>query len=548
MRRLYVKKGFLALIALVLVMGTVLAGCGKTGGSANQVFRMNLSTEPPSLDPGTAQDQTSFTVLVGLYEGLTRMDSTGTPVAGMATKWDVQDNGKKYIFHLRKDAKWTNGDPVTAHDFEYAWKRALDPNLNPPSPYAYQLYYLTNAEEYNSKKADASKVGVKATDDYTLEVDLKAPTPYFLSLTSFFTYYPLDEKALKGNDKWASEASTMVTNGPFKLAEWKHNDHIKLVKNDAYYDAKSIKFNEIDMAMVNDPNTELSMYQTDQLDWAGRPDGDIPLDQIPTLKKDPKMNLQIKGIASTYYYEFNTTQPPYNNVNIRKALAMGIERQQLVDNVTKGEQIPAFGFVSGGIKGVGDKTFRESYDDHQYFKEDATAAKALLAKGLQELNMDKLPPVVLLYNTSEGHKKIAEAIAEMWRKNLGVTVQLKNEEWKVFLKDRTALNYQVARAGWGADYNDPMTFIDMWTSTSGNNDTGFKNADYDALVKDAYSTSDNKKRMDDMAQAEKILVQDNMVVMPIYYYTGIWLQKSYVKNVLIDYAGNMDYTRGSISK
>ena len=574
-----IKRSLLALFAIVLMMGTVLAACGTgsegesttppaseestntegntdaaeepaAGGKAdNQVFRLNISAEPPSLDPAQAQDQTSFTVMVGLYEGLTRMNAAGEPEPAVAESWEPSEDGKTWTFKLRQDAKWSNGDPVTAHDFEYSWKRTLDPNLDPPAPYAYQLYYLENAADYNTPDSGVTvdQVGVKALDDYTLEVKLANPTPYFLSLTSFFTYYPVHKATVEGNPAWATEAASFVGNGPFTLAEWTHNDSIKLAKNENYFNKDQINFTEVHMSMIAESQTELNLYNTGELDWTGGPNGEIPTEQIPVLKNDPEANLVIQGIASTYYMNFNNKKKPFDNVKVRKALAMAVNRQLLIDKITLGNQQPAYGFVSTGIKGLNDE-FRKEIDDKQYFQEDLEAAKKLWAEGIAEAGWDPATGFTITHNTGEGHRRIATALADMWKSAFGVEVKIEEQEWAVFLQNRTALNYDVARAGWGADYNDPMTFIDMFTSTSGNNDLGFNNAEYDQLVKDAYATQDNAKRMELMAKAEKILIGDNMALLPLYYYTRIWMNKPYVKDVVIDYSGNMDYTRGWIEQ
>jgi oligopeptide transport system substrate-binding protein len=547
------RKTWLFVLALVLLAGTVLAGCGaknKNGsgsGAKEQVFNMNLATEPPSLDPALAQDSVSFTVLTGMYEGLTRQDPDGKIVPGVAEKWDISDDQKTYTFHLRKDAKWSNGDPVTAHDFEYAWKRVLSPDLNPASPYAYQLYYVKNAQNYNvatdnpNHIKDPNQVGVKALDDNTLEVQLENPTPYFLSIVSFWTTFPV-HKSAKDNTAWAAEAKTIVSNGPFKIADWKHGNQLDLVPNENYYAKDEIKLKKVHFVMVANANTELQMYKTGQLSFAGFPTGEIPTEQIETLKKTNKDEFRNKQTAGTYYFNMNNSKPPFNNVNVRKAFAMSVDRQLLVKQVTKGEQQPAFGFVPPSIMGEKD-SFRTEHSDQGFFKEDVAQAKQLLAQGLKEEGMSKMPVVSLTINESTSHKKIAEAIADMWRKNLGVQVKIQTQEWKVFLKNRQNMNYDIARAGWSADYNDPMTFIDLFTSKGGNNDTGFKNAQYDDLVKQAYATADQKKRMELMAQAEKLLVQDNMAIMPIYYYSGVHLVKTQVQNIVMDYQGQVNYTR-----
>lgn len=543
-------KSMYVVLSVVLVLGALLAGCGtKSGNGGEQAFRMNLHSEPPTLDPGQSQDNISSTVLTALYEGLVQLDADNKPQPGMAEKWDISDDKTKYTFHLRKDAKWSNGDPVTAHDFEFAWKRVLDPKAEPAPPYAYQLYYLKNAQNYNviednpNHISDPNQVGVKATDDYTLEVTLESPTPYFLGLTSFMTYYPVHTKTVQSNPAWASEANSIITNGPFKISQWKHNDSIELVPNENYYDKGNIHLTKVNLTMVNNASTELSMYETNQLDYTGKPTGEIPADQLPKLKESKKDEMEIKGIASTYYYVFNTTAAPFDNVKIRKAFAMAIDRQEIVDKVTLAGELPAYGFVSPGISGA-DKEYRQEYKD-DFFKEDIEEAKKLLAEGMQEKGYAKLPEITLIHNEGAGHKKVAEAIADMWNKKLGVSVKTEVQEWGVFLKNRTNLNYQIARAGWGADYNDPMTYMDLWTSTSGNNDSGWKNKEYDGLVKEATTSFDQKKRMESMSKAEKLLM-DDMVILPIYYYSNVRLLKPGFQDIFIDYKGDINFNRGYI--
>ncbi|PWW08821.1 oligopeptide transport system substrate-binding protein [Paenibacillus cellulosilyticus] len=547
----------LGLSSLAAVMAIVLlvSGCtpkdenkgtetGESGSGAatSKVFRMNISTEPPTLDPAQSQDQVSFTVLNGLYEGLTRKDENGQNIPGIAEKWDISEDGKTYTFHLREDAKWSNGDPVTAGDFEFAWKRALDPELKPePSAYAYQLYYIVNAESYNTGKgATADQVGVKATDDHTLVVNLNSPTPYFLSLMSFQTFFPVHQ-SVKDNEAWAANASTIISNGPFKMGEWQKNTSIKIVPNENYYAKDDVKLAGVEFYEVADSATELSMYQTDQLDWAGKPTGEIPADQLESLKSSLADEFNQKGIASLYYYLFNTTEKPFNNEKIRKAFSMAISRKDITEKVTRAGELPAYGVVPPGIAGEKEEYRTEVPDT--FFEENYDEAKKLLAEGMAEEGVTKLPAIKLTFNTNDNHKKIAEAIAEMWRTNLGVEVSIENQEWGVFLENRNKLNYQVARGGWGADYNDPMTYIDLFTSKSGNNNTGFASKEYDDLVAKAYASTDAKERMSLMSQAEKLLI-DTRAIMPIYYYSDVFLEKKGFKGIFIDYKGDIDYTRG----
>ncbi|WP_044479294.1 peptide ABC transporter substrate-binding protein [Paenibacillus antibioticophila] len=562
------SKSLLLLLTLVLAVGTLLSACGSNdknntasnsgnGGNtatsnndtansgdetlaADQTLRINLSSEPPTFDPAQAQDSQANTVLKLMYEGLTRMDEAGEAQPAAAESWEI--DGTKYTFHLREGATWSNGDPVTANDFVFAWERVLSPETLPAPPYAYQLYYLKNAQEFNEGKiTDFSQVGVKAVDEHTLEVELVTPTPYFLGLTSFYTFYPVHQ-SVKDDQAWAVDANKMITNGAFTLTTWAKGQSIEVTKSDSYWGKDEIKLNKVTMSLVNSGATELASYRNGELDRAGHPNGEIPTDQIPIVQQELKDEVEIKGTASTYYYEFNVTAEPFDNVNIRRAFAMAIDRQAIVDKVTLGGQLPAYGYVPPGIKGVNDE-FRNEVDDKAYFKEDYEEAKKLLEQGMQEKGYTQLPEITLMYNTSEGHKKIALAVADMWKKNLGVDVKLENQEWAVFLENRQSLNYQVARAGWSADYNDPMTFLDMWVTGGGNNDSGYANADYDALINQAKSTDDAAERNEAFKKAEENLIKDNQVLLPIYYYTSVSVSKPYLKGVILDFSGAVDYSR-----
>ena len=546
------RKRLLVMLTMILALSTVLAACGNNNKSSNeagnagngqtakeQVLRINLSAEPPTFDPAQAQDSQANTVLKLMYEGLTRMNDNGEQVPGVASEWEVSPDGLQYVFKLRQDAKWSNGDPVTANDFVFAWERALNPAA--AALYAYQLYYLKNAEAYNTEEiTDFSQVGVKATDDYTLEVTLENPAPYFLSLTSFYTYYPV-HKSVEGNEAWATNKDSMIVNGPYTMTNWTTGQKIEVTKNDNYWDKDNIKMSKIAMSLVNSGASELLSYKNGELDYAGKPNGEIPTDQIEAVKKELADEYSAPGIASTYYYEFNVTEEPFDNEKIRKAFAMSVNRKDLVEKVTMGGQIPAYGFVAPGIKGENDE-YRNEYPDN-YFQENVEEAKKLLEEGMAEKGYTTLPEITLIYNSSESHKKVALAIADMWQKNLGVTVKTENQEWGVFLENRQNLNYQIARAGWSSDYNDPMSFMDMWVTNGGNNDAGFSNAEYDALIKEAYQTQDNAARMTAMSKAEKILIQDNQVLMPLYYYTNEYLIKPNLKGVSLDFSGGVDFSR-----
>ena len=460
------------------------------------------------------------------FEGLTKKTPEGEIVEGMAEKWDISDDGLTWTFHLKDGMKWSNGDPVTADDFEYAWKYVLNPET--ASEYAYQLYYLAGAEEYNSSEDEAGyaeleeKVGVQAKDEKTLEITLAEATPYFLDLTSFYTYYPINKKVQEANPDWSLEAESYVSNGAFKLTEWKHKESMKLERNENYYDKDKIKLDEVQFAIIDNEDTAWQMYQADELDLAYP----LPQDVQGQLAGDPEFNNGPD--LAVYYYNLNNEVKPFNNKKVRKALSMAIDRKTITEHVSQGGQQPAYSIIPPGMPDVsGD--FQENTGE--LFSDNAAdEAKALLAEGLAEEGMDKMPEFTILYNTSEGHKKIAEAVQEMWRKNLDVAVTLENVEFQVKLDREKVGDFQISRAGWSGDYVDPMTFIDLWVTDGPFNDVNWSNAEYDKNVNIAKSSMDTKERMDAMHKAEEILM-DEMPIVPIYFYTKPFSVKSHVKGI-----------------
>ncbi|WP_286886424.1 peptide ABC transporter substrate-binding protein [Aneurinibacillus sp. UBA3580] len=537
------KKSFSIMLSLVLLLMLALTGCGggngekkaAGGNTEGKVMRVNNSSEPGSLHPAKLQGTHESWPLRHLFVGLTMKEPKGDNgefevVGAMAEKWDSSEDKKTYTFHLRNGLKWSNGDPLTAEDFEFAWKYALNPNT--ASDYAYQLYYIQGAEEYNSSKekdpaklkALEDKVAVKAKDEKTLEVRLVNPTPYFLELVSFYTYYPVNKKVQEQNKDWANDAKTFVSNGPFKLTEWKHKEGLKMVKNENYFQKDRIKLAGIDWAMVEDENTAWQMYRSGQLDLSYPLPGDV----VGQLKGQNAPDFKIVPEYATYFYRFNTQKKPFTNVKVRKALAMAIERKTITENITQGGQKPAFALVAEGSEDTNGKDFRKVGGD--YFKEDIAEAKKLLAEGLKEEGMDKMPKFNIMYNNLDLHKRIAEAIQEMWRNNLGIEVGLENVEFQVKIDREHKLDYDVSRAGWIADFIDPMTFMDMFTSVSTQNDTGWKSKSYDAEINKAKQSSDAKVRMEAMHKAEDIIMKD-MPIMPIYFYTKAYTLKENITGV-----------------
>lgn len=509
-------------------------GGGAKGEGPKQELRINISSEPPTLHPGLATDSTSGVVLNHAFEGLTRINKNGEAEEAMAEKIDVSEDGKTYTFTIR-DAKWSNGDPVTAHDFEYAWKWVLVPANQ--SDYASQIYnYIEGAKDaYDTPDISIEKmenVGIKAIDDKTLEVKLTNPTAYFLELTAFYTYYPVNSKIAKDNPDWANRVDeSYVSNGPFVIAD--KSSTITLQKNKDYWDADSVKLEKITMDMINDPNTEYQSFKKGELDWAGAPTSSLPTDVIPTLDKEG--TLQKSPIAGTYWFKFNINKEPFQNENLRKALSYSINRKAIVENVTQGGQIPAMALVPSAIIKENEKG---------YFKDnDVDAAKEHLQKALDELGLSdvsELPEIALSYNTSEGHQKVAQAIQDMWRKALGIEVTLNNAEWNVYLDNIDQGNFQIGRAGWLADFNDPVNFLEIFTVPQGNNDTGWTNETFNNLLAQAAKETDKEKRLGLLKDAEQ-LVLDEMPIAPIYFYTNNWVQNDNLKGVVISPLGDVQY-------
>jgi len=497
---------------------------------------------------------------------LTRLDNKNVPQPAMAKSWTISKDLKTYTFTLR-DASWTNGTPVTAYDFEYAWKRVLSPEL--AAQYATQLYYVYGGEAFNTsikvgskyyvqavdakgnpltkkvgdkdvpvanmaKEIDPSKdVGVKALDAKTLQVELESPTAYFLALTAFNTLYPVCKAVVSTNDKWASDVKTYVTNGPFKLTQWSHNDKMVFVKNPTYWDKNNVKLTKITYLMVEDESTALSMYQAGQLDAAVS----VPSSELPKLVASG--DVKILPSLATYLYMFNTTKKPFNDVRVRKALTLAINRHQITTSITKGGQVPALGMVSNGIPdALPGSDFRTV--GGSYFKDnDIATAKALLAQAGYP-NGKGFPAFTLLFNTSPAHKSIAEAVQQMWKKNLGISCTLRNEEWGVYLADEASLNYDVVRRAPTADYMDPNTFLELWVTGNGRNMTGYSNKAYDALIAKEKATVDPKARMTVLHAAEKVLMTD-MPIAPVYFYTNPVLLSKHIKNFYESALGIVDW-------
>lgn len=546
------KKKF-SLLALLAALMLVLAACGfggsddksdgdkSSGGdkSADKTLNLSITSEPPSLNPQKATDSTSGAIVKNVFEGLTRVDSDGKVQNAAAEDVKVSDDKLTYTFTLR-DAKWTNGDPVVAGDFAYAWKWALD--AKNASEYASILYPIKGAQAYNEGKGKVEDLGIKVVDDKTLEVTLENPTPYFLELTAFYTYMPVNEKVVSENDNWFAEAGdTYVTNGPFTLDEWKHNDSITMKKNEDYWDKDNVALSTVNVKMIESEATANREFDSGNLDYLGAPYNVVSLDKMNTYKD--KGILKSEPYAAVYEYKLNTKEGPTKNVNIRKALAMSIDREGLIKNVLKGGQTPALADVPVAIEGY-------ENDNNLFEGNNTDEAKKYLEKGLKELGLKDASDlkIAISINTSEAHAAVAQFIQEGWKKNLGIETTIDNAEWQVFLDKVSALDYQVGRMGWIADYNDAYTFLERYdTAKNGNNDTGWENKEYKELMAKAMKETDEAKRTEFLKDGQKILM-DEMPVIPIYFYSNEYVAQDYVKNMGPDKLGNVNLKDVDIEK
>lgn len=544
-----------------IMTGTLLLGCTKTKGNegekpgdsntpvveetVEQKIVYNLGADPKTIDPQLNSAVDGSTIIHNAFEGLMREDENSKIVPGTAEKYEVSDDGTVYTFHIRKDAKWSDGKPVVAGDFEYAWKRALNPKV--AAEYAYQLFYIKNgAAYYNQEKvgdkvATAEDVGVKVIDDNTLEVTLESPVPYFLSLAAFPTYFPVRKDIIEGNEeKWTLKPDTYISNGPFKMSEWKEKESITFVKNENYWDAKNVKLETLEVKLIDDQITYLNAFKSGEIDVIESP----PQAEIPTLLDEG--TAKIYPYLGTYFYVINVSDKAkdvdpkaaeaLSNPKFRKALSLAIDRQLIVDKVAQGGQAPATSYVPAGILDSIGEEFQKDYSSKGANIEEA---KKLLEEAGYP-NGEGAPTITFTFNTDQGHQNIAQAVQDMWKTNLGINVELKNEEWAVFQDTRNNFQYSMARHGWIADYNDPMTFLDMWTTGNGQNNAGYSNKEYDKLIAQAKVELDDAKRTELLHKAEDILMDESPII-PLYYYTNVLCIDKNVKGTYKSPLGQMEF-------
>lgn len=515
-------KRLALIVAIVMLVGVVLTGCkGGTPGintnakASDKHVRILDSAEPPEMNSILTTDVASMTYLRHCMEGLVRMGPKNERLPGMATSWDVSSDGLTYTFHLR-DAKWSDGTAVTANDFVFAWKTLLNPDTG--APYSYLGYLIKGGLEYNTKKGTADDVAVQAKDDKTLVVTLARPADYFLDICGFAPLMPVNQKFYEsvGADKYGKDADKMLYNGPFTLTKWEHEVGLTLVKNANYWNAGEVKIGGIDMTIVKDSETALNMFLAGDVDMVG-----LRGKQIETVEGQG-FTVQHYGDGATFYIEFNTREKvgdkinPTSNIYIRQALCYALDRKGYIDTVLKNACQPALSFTTPEIAGKTKKTFPEEVAP--LIKDnDPTAAKEAFDKGLKELGItaDQVQ-ISMLSDDTDVAKETAAYYQECWKRNLGITVEIDTQPFKSRLEKLQNNDFMISSSGWGPDYNDPMTFLDMFETGNGNNHTGYSDKAYDDLLNQARNEKDRSKRYDIYFQMEKKLMTD-MPIAPVYF-------------------------------
>jgi len=496
------RKGVVITTFLIGFISLFVISCAQKELTADKAeFIINNAAEPQSLDPSHVQGVPEHRLYMALFEGLTTYDpETSKAVPGIAESWTTSADGKTVTFKLRKSV-WSDGKPLTAKDFVNGWIRTLKPDT--AAEYAYMIgMVVKGANEFNQgKSTDPSTVGVKALDDYTLQVELVGPSAYFVDMTAHYAFSPLPMHVIeKYGDKWI-QPGNFVGNGPYILKEWKPQNYIFVTKNSKYWDAKKVSINSIKFLTITDEKTSFNMFQKGEIDW----DTQVPTDLIDEVKLRP--DYQVHPQLAIYYYCFNNQRPPFNDPLVRKAFSASVDKTALVEKVTKAGEIPTDAFTPP----------MTGFTPQPGIGYDVVQAKALLAQAGYP-DGKGFPSVIIKYNTNEGHKKIAEFIQEQWKTNLGVSVKLQNEEWKTFLDTRSnSHDFDVARHGWVADYMDPSNFLELFITGGGNNDGLYSNPKFDELVKKAATMPDSPERNQVLMDAEKIFAEDQ-AMLPLYWY------------------------------
>lgn len=513
-------------ILFLLLVALALFSCSPK--ASNDIITVSVGAEPQSIDPSFLSAIDSMIYAVHIFEGLTSKDKNNNIVGGVAESWEISEDGLKIVFHLRDNAKWSDGKPVIAEEFVYSFRRLANPQT--ASSYSFLISPIKNADKIMSGKLSVEELGIEAIDDKTLIVTFENPTAYFLELASVPIFSPLRGEFIENNDNWTFSPDTYIGNGPYKMIERKPDEIISLEINDNYWNKNSLKAKRIDFIMFSDLSTAYAALKEGSLLYSSR----IPSGYIELLREENY--LATTPSLGTSYYALNNTNAVLRDKRVRRALALAIDRNYIVENITKGGEKPAAAFVPYGLKDTnGD--FREngikyfSVDKEDYKKNVEEAKNLLIQAGYP--NGSNFP--VLEFKTNPGSGvTIAEAVQQMWKENLNINMTIIQEEWAVFQKNRQTKQYVVCRADWIGDYLDPMTFLQLFTINSAGNRVGYGNINYDKLIMEAQSTMDNNIRMSNMHKAEDMLIGEDMALIPLYHYTASSMQNPKLKDVLVD--------------
>lgn len=522
------------LIVSVLVV-SLLAGCSQTAQEPEaqdapsaeeqpkadtQKINYVLNDEASKLDPTITSETYAMPILTNVFEGLIRMDDNSQPQPGVAKTWEISDDGLVYTFHLR-DAKWSDGSPLTAKDFEYSIKRVMDPKV--ASEFSFMVYpYIKNGEKRYQGAATEEDLGVKAIDDKTLEITLETPISFMMQVLSCTCYFPVKKDAVeKDPTGWATKAETFVSNGPFKIKEMKFGESVTIVKNENYWGKDNVRLEEIKFSYIPETATGLTAME------AGSVDGihNVPTSEIPRLKSDPRFH--VLPTVSTCYYLINNKVKPLDDVRVRQALSLALDRKEIVDNVLQAGQKPAFAIVPYGLTLEG-QDFREAGSAYgQTDRGNVEEAKRLLAEAGYP-DGKGFPKLTLKYSTNPDYKKVSEAMQQMWKKNLNIDLQLGTSEWKVYFEEVKKYDYDIAQMGWTGDYAHPMTFLDIFVTGNPSNMTNWASAEYDEAIRASKAETDPKKSLEAMHKAEDILMGE-MRILPVFHRTYPMMMAEYVK-------------------
>lgn len=493
------------------------AGSPASASDPGVVFHRGTGSEPDTLDPHRSEETSAAEILRDLYEGLTVEGPDGEIRPGVAERWEISEDGRTYTFHLRKDARWSNGDPVIADDFVAALRRSLDPATG--TTYAQMLQPIEQADDILAGRSPPDALGVMARGDQTLEVRLKAPTPYFLEMLAHSATYPVHRPSLAEYGDQFARPGRLVSNGAYRLDEWIVQSHIRVRRNEYYWDTVNAQIDTVFYYPIEQPETELKRYRAGQLDFTES----LPNARFGWLRDNMGDDLRVAAYLSTYYYLFNMTRPPFDDRRLRQALNMAIDRDVLVEKVTGVGEIAAYGFVPPGMNDYTPQRFE--WHTWSTEKRLGTARQLYREAGF---GPDKPLRFVIRYNTGENHKKVALALAAMWKQSLGVEATLLNEEWKVYLQNRKNRSlWELLRFSWSADYSDPFSFAEIMHSTHGQNDAGFADTRYDRLIEAAATETDRDLRREMLEEAER-LVLDAYPILPLYFYVTKHLVKPWV--------------------